>query len=125
MTFAHAGQPSSSRAYLRAIAGAASAITAISVLSGCGGPAAKAEVCESFSQVGTQLLQGNGIIGNPLFNSVKNLGSTAQRFEGDPGVISDGQKLAELGGKDTLSDNDLRNASTNIANLCGHPLGLG
>lgn len=85
----------------------------------------KAEVCDSFTQVGTQLFQGNGIVGNPLFNKVKDLGSTAQRFDGDPGVVSDGQKLADLGGKDTLSGEDLRNASTNIANLCGHPLGLG
>jgi hypothetical protein len=102
------------------------AVTAVLVLSGCGGgPASKAEVCDSFTQVGTQLLQGNGIIGNPLFSKVKDLGSTAQRYQGDPSVASDGQKLSDLGGGDTLSGGDLMTASANIANLCGHPLGLG
>lgn len=103
----------------------ATAVTAVALLCGCGGPAAKAEVCDSFTQVGTQLLQGNGIIGNPLFTKVKDLGSTAQRYEGDPGVVSDGQKVSDLGGQDSLSGADLMKATTNIANLCGHPLGLG
>ena len=128
MTSAGTGLRSPSYAALhRAVACAAAAVTAVAVLSGCGdrGPTTKAEVCDSFTQVSTQLLQGNGIIGNPLFSKVKDLGSTAQRFEGDPGVVSDGQKLADLGGKDTLSGADLMNASTNIATLCGHPLGLG
>lgn len=114
-------------ATLRVVGCAAAAITAAALLSGCGdrGPTAKAEVCDSFTQLSTQLLQGNGIIGNPLFGKVKDLASNAQRFEGDPGVVSDGQKLADLGNKDTLSGVDLMNQSTNIATLCGHPLGLG
>lgn len=126
MTSARAGRPPSSP-ILRAAGCALAAVTAVAAVSGCGdrGPTMKAEVCDSFTQVGTQLVQGNGIIGNPLFNKVKDLGSTAQRFEGDPGVVSDGRKLADLGGQDSLSGEELMNASTNIANLCGHPLGLG
>jgi hypothetical protein len=122
-----ARRSSSCAPHLRVLACAAAAVTAVAVVSGCGsrGPSTKAEVCDSFSQVGAQLLQGNGIIGNPLFHSVKDLGSTAQRFASDASVVSDGQKLSELGGKNTLSGEDLRNASINLANLCGHPLGFG
>jgi hypothetical protein len=124
----HLGWRSSGSApYLRVVACAVAAVTAIAVVSGCGtrGPSTKAEVCDSFTQVGSQLLQGNGIIGNPLFQKVKDLGTTAQRFEGDSNVVSDGQKLTDLGARDTLSGDDLLNASMNISSLCGHPMGLG
>lgn len=60
---------------------------------------AKAKVFDSFNQVAASYCRRNGIIGNPIFSKVKDLGSTAQRFEADAGV-------------------------TNIATRCGHPLGL-
>lgn len=91
------------------------------LLVGCGGPTTKAEVCKDFDDMGQQLLQGNGVIGNPVFTAVKKAGDTASRYEDDAGVQSDGEALKAIGKSDSLSGNDVLNSSMNIANLCGHP----
>ena len=99
----------------------------VPVLSACssGGPTTRADLCKEFSALGHQLLQGNGVIGNPLFRQTKELGSVAKRYEDDAGVQSDGKALIKIGKSDSLSGADLMDASRHIGDVCGHPLGIG
>jgi hypothetical protein len=90
-----------------------------------GGPSTQAELCKQFDALDSQVLQGNGIIGNPLFHASKKLGDTAKRYPSNAGVTSDGQALTKLSGGSSLSGTDLENATQHIADLCGHPLGIG
>jgi hypothetical protein len=90
-----------------------------------GGPTTRADLCKEFSTLGHQLLQGNGVIGNPLFRQTKELGSVAKRYPDDEGVQSDGKALVKIGKSDSLSGEDLMNASQHISDVCGHPLGIG
>ncbi|SDH31233.1 hypothetical protein [Pseudonocardia oroxyli] len=87
------------------------------------GPAGKAELCESFDQLGTQLLSGNGI-GNPLFRAADSLGDVAERYSAQ-NLGSDAKSLHAIADSDGTDSNELRNATMNIAKICGHPLGLG
>lgn len=87
-------------------------------------PATKSEVCKSFDDLGTQFMQGNGIFGNPLFRQAATTGHIAKRYP-DAGVQRDGEELLNLGDADSMSGDQLEGATAHIANLCGHPLGLG
>ena len=43
-------------------------------LTGCSsGPSSRQDVCSAFDKLGDQFLQGNGIIGNPLFHGSSKL----------------------------------------------------
>lgn len=86
-------------------------------------PTTKAEVCSSFNDLGVQFLKGNGILGNPLFHQISDTGDIAKRYP-DAGVQSDGDELGKLGDAESLTGFDLMNATTHIADLCGHPLGI-
>jgi hypothetical protein len=101
------------------------ATAAILLVTGCStDPASKRDVCDSFDALGVQLLQGNGIIGNPLFHAAEALADTADRYESG-GLSADAKRLHEISDSDATSVAELMNATTNIADLCGHPLGIG
>jgi hypothetical protein len=106
-----------------ALAAALSAVAAIVV--GCSStPATEAEVCSLFDELGTQLLEGNGIIGNPLFRKTEQLADLASRYEGAPDLTADAEALQQIADSDSTSGEELMNASMGIANLCGHTLGI-
>jgi hypothetical protein len=109
------------------IHGAAVASAGVLILGGCssGGPATETQLCKQFDSLGSQLLQGNGIIGNPLFHATKELGDLARRYPNNVGVAADGAALKKIGGGESLSGGDLENATQHIADVCGHPLGIG
>ena len=88
-------------------------------------PSTRDDLCSEFSALGKQLLQGNGVFGNPLFRQTKDLGNVAKRYEDDEGVQRDGEELVKLGKGKSLSGQDLMGATHSIANVCGHPLGIG
>ena len=104
-----------------------SALTAVTlatmlVVAGCGGPTTKQEVCDSFDALGTQFMQGNGIFGNPLFHKAEDLAGIAGRYDGEPDLSGDADRLQEIADSDSTSGLELMNATTHIAELCGHPL---
>lgn len=101
------------------------AAAAILLAAGCStSPASQKDVCDRFDALGVQMLQGNGIIGNPLFHSAESLADTADRYEGG-GLSADAKRLHEISDSDATSVAELMNATRNIADLCGHPLGIG
>ena len=102
----------------------AAAISAVAVLVGCSStPSTGEEVCGSFNELGTQVLEGNGIIGNPLFQNAEELADVAGRYEGQHDLSADAEALHEIADSDSTSGEELMNATMAIANLCGHPLG--
>jgi hypothetical protein len=105
---------------------ARSALTVVALatmlVAACGGPTTKDEVCDSFDALGTQLLQGNGILGNPLFHKAKALADIAGRYDGDPDLSGDADRLQDIADSDSTSGLELMNATARIAELCGHPL---
>jgi hypothetical protein len=101
------------------------AISAVVVLAGCtSSPSTQADVCTSFKELGDQWLQGNGIIGNPLFRKADALSHVAGRYRGQD-LSVDARALHRIAKSDSVSGQDLMNATTRIANLCGHPLAFG
>ena len=90
---------------------------------GCGGPTSKADVCTSFNELDEQLLEGNGIIGNPLFRKASTLADVAERYEGTESLSGDAEELSKIAESDSTNAAQLMNATRHIASLCGHPLG--
>ncbi len=88
-----------------------------------GGPTSKADVCASFTALDKQLLEGNGIIGNPLFHKARDLADVAGRYSGTPSLAGDAAALDKIAKSDSTSGAELTRATTHIAELCGHPLG--
>jgi hypothetical protein len=100
-------------------------LAATAVLTACAqSPTNQEQVCASFDELGVQLLEGNGVIGNPLFHKVDRVAGMAERYEGTPSLAADAAALRRIADSDSTSGEELMEASTSIANLCGHPLGL-
>lgn len=89
------------------------------------GPSSKAEVCQGFEELGQQLLQGNGVIGNPLFHKADDLGDLAEHYEGTADLSQDAGRLHDIAAADSTSNAELTDATQQVAALCGHPLGIG
>jgi hypothetical protein len=102
------------------------AVAAVTVgTAGCAsGPSTKSELCASFNTLDQQLLKGNGVFGNPLFRAADDLGDVAARYP-DATVSRDGAALHKIADSDSTSGGELMDATGHIANVCGHPLGLG
>jgi hypothetical protein len=102
------------------------AVAAVAIgTAGCASvPSSKSELCASFSALDKQLLKGNGVFGNPLFHAVDDLGDIAARYP-DATVSRDGAALHKIADSDSTSGGELMDATAHIANVCGHPLGLG
>ena len=100
------------------------ALTLTATVAGCAtGPADKNELCASFDALGTQLMSGN-TIGNPLFKAADALGDVAERYKAT-NLSTTAKSLHDIADSDGTDSNELRNATMNIAKICGHPLGLG
>jgi hypothetical protein len=102
------------------------AITAIILVSplfsGCSSePSTQVEVCTTFGELGAQVLRGNGIFGNPLFHKADELSDVAKRYKGAD-LSGDAAALHRIAGDDSTSGVELMNATTHIAQLCGHRL---
>jgi hypothetical protein len=110
--------------YTKPLAICVSVLTA-ATLTGCSrGPSTREEVCASFDTLGQQMTEGNGVIGNPLFHKAGALADVAERYPGSPGLADDAKRLHRIANADSTSIEQLLNATTHIADLCGHPLGL-
>jgi hypothetical protein len=80
-------------------------------------------VCRDFDELGTQMMRGNGIIGNPLFRAAGSLADTADRYDATD-IAKDAKQLHEIADSDSTSVAELMSATTQISRLCGHPLGI-
>ncbi|SCD63917.1 hypothetical protein GA0115239_104814 [Streptomyces sp. BpilaLS-43] len=93
----------------------------------CGsfGPTDKEEVCKGFDELNVQFVQGNGVIGNPLFRKAEEMADLADRYEGTPDLSEDAEGLHEVADADSMTGQDLADNTTRIAELCGRPVGFG
>jgi hypothetical protein len=102
----------------------AAALIGVGVTSCSSGPATRTDVCNAYDDLGRQLMQGNGLIGNPLFHKADDLAGVAKRYQAAD-LSSDATALHRIAKSDSTSGMELMQATTAIADLCGHPLGLG
>lgn len=93
-------------------------------VAGCStGPASSADVCTAYDDLGRQLIKGNGVFGNPLFHKADHLGDLAKHYQGVD-LTSDANALHHIAKADSTSGQEIMQATSGIADLCGHPLGL-
>lgn len=91
-------------------------------LTGCSsGPSTKQELCAAYDDLGRQVLQGNGIIGNPVFHKAESLGDAAARYP-DTDLSADAAALKKIASSKSTSGIELSAASRGVARVCGHPL---
>lgn len=81
-----------------------------------GGETSTEDLCKEYDDLSAQLLEGNGIIGNPLFNAVGRLGRLAERHD-DPDVAANGRVLSALADSDEIIGRQLDDATGAIAEV--------
>jgi hypothetical protein len=95
-------------------------------IAGCStGPTTRAQVCGQFDDLGQKVLASNGFFDNAVFDEAGNLADTASRYPGAPNLSSDASALSDIANSNLTSGLVIENATTHIAELCGHPLGFG
>jgi hypothetical protein len=103
----------------------AAVLVGTATLAGCSsGPSTRADVCGAYDDLGRQLLQGNGVFGNPVFHKADDLAGVAKRYQGAD-LTSDAAALHHIAKSDSTSGTQISQATSRIADLCGHPLGFG
>jgi len=91
----------------------------------CGGePATKASVCGAYDELGQQMVKPHPFSDSVIFRKTRELADQASRYEQSAPVRAHADRLREIGEGDSTSSTDLGNATTAIAGLCGHPLGI-
>jgi hypothetical protein len=104
---------------------AAVVVTSLVFLGGCAtGPTSRNEVCEQFDKLGRYALSANGVIDNRVFYTADDLADTAKRYSGPENLSGDASLLSKIADSSSTDDLELANATTHIADLCGHPLGM-
>ncbi|MEU9396355.1 molybdenum ABC transporter substrate-binding protein [Streptomyces sp. NPDC048324] len=88
------------------------------------GPTSKKEVCDQYDSLSERMGIGR-VFGNPVFSAAGDLADVADRYEGPEDLSADAKQLQSISDSDSTNGLELSNATTNIATLCGHPLGLG
>lgn len=88
------------------------------------GPTSKKEVCDQYDSLSDRMGIGR-VFGNPVFSAAGDLADVADRYEGPEDLSADAKQLESISDSDSTNGLELSNATTNIASLCGHPLGIG
>jgi hypothetical protein len=88
-------------------------------------PANRAELCGAYDAVDQQLLTQHLFSDNAVFRSVGTLGDVAGRYHESSAVQAEAKPLHKIAASKSTSGLEVANASTAIAGVCGHPLGLG
>ncbi|HEX4220925.1 MAG TPA: hypothetical protein VHZ97_01040, partial [Pseudonocardiaceae bacterium] len=102
----------------------AAALTVLGIAGCASGPTTRTEVCQQFDDLGQKYLATNGFFGNSVFDEAGDLADTASRYPG-PDLSTDANALSQIANTNSTSGLELINATTHIAQLCGHPLGIG
>lgn len=87
-------------------------------------PTTKDDVCAGFTALGDSFLSANGVFDNAVFNRAGDLSSLAARYRGGETLKADVDALDKISDSESTTGVELMNATTRIANLCGHPLAL-
>jgi hypothetical protein len=102
------------------------AALAVLGVAGCAlGSTTRTQVCQQFDDLGTKVANANGLFDNPVFSEASDLADTASHYPGTPNLGSDAASLRDIADSDSTSGLELENATTHIAELCGHPFGIG
>lgn len=94
-------------------------------LAACGGASDRASVCGAFDDLGKQALSPHPFSDSIIFRKARELADQAASYEKSSAVHDEADELKSIGKSDSTSLGEIRNATTAIATLCGHPLGIG
>lgn len=106
-------------------AAAMSGMVAFACMACSSGPATKADLCASFEHLGTEMLSPHPFSNSGIFTAAGELGDRASSYQGNAAVAQEGPVLKAVKESGSTSIEDLMNATTAIAGVCGHPLGIG
>ena len=100
---------------------------ALLMLSGCfsSEPTTKAALCETFDALGKELLTTHILSDNAVFRRAGDLADAAGQYEASPAVKSEAKRIRKIADSDSTSAGELLNATQAVADVCGHPLGIG
>lgn len=94
-------------------------------VAGCAaGPTTRAQVCQEYDKLGTEYVSTNGFFDNLVFDQAGNLADAADRYPGSPDLSGDASALDDIAASNSTTGHALVDATSNIAALCGHPLGV-
>jgi hypothetical protein len=102
-------------------------VVATVVLAACfnSEPTTKAALCEKFDALGKELLTTHILSDNAVFRRVGELADAAGRYEASAAVKAEAKRIQEIADSDKTSGVQLLNATQAVADVCGHPLGIG
>lgn len=104
---------------------AVTAVVGASGLAACAtGPVDRRALCTEFDTLGKDFLMGNGFFDNAVFSSADDLADLARRYQGGD-LTQDADALQKIADADSTNGLQLMSATSGIAEVCGHELGMG
>jgi hypothetical protein len=88
-------------------------------------PTTRAALCEKFDALGTELMTTHLLSDNAVFRRARDVADAAAHYEAAPAVQAEAKRIRKIADSDSTSGVELLNATTAVADVCGHPLGLG
>lgn len=97
------------------------------VATGCvhSAPTTKAALCQKFDALGEELLSTHLFSDNAVFRRAGDLADAAERYDASASVKAEAERIHKIADGDSTSGVQLLNATQAIADVCGHPLGIG
>ena len=62
---------------------------------------------------------------NAVFRRAGDLADAAGRYEASPAVKAEAKRIRKIADSDSTRGEELLNATQSVADVCGHPLGIG
>lgn len=104
---------------------ATAVVVGLAGVAGCAtGPVDRKALCTQFDELGNDLMTAHGFFDNSVFSGAGDLSDLARRYQGG-GLSRDADALKGIADSDSTSGMALMNATSGIAEVCGHPLGIG
>ncbi len=97
------------------------------VLAACinSGPTTRASLCQKFDALGKEMLSMHLFSDNAVFRRAGDMADSAERYEASSEVEAEARRIRKIADSDSTSPSELLNATQAVADVCGHPLGLG
>lgn len=94
---------------------------------GCGSPepTTRAALCERFEALGKELLTPHVFSDNAVFRRAGDMADAAEHYQASAAVQAEAKRLRKIADGDSTSGTELLNATQAVADVCGHPLGIG
>jgi hypothetical protein len=97
-----------------------------SVFAACGGGlSTRASVCGVYDELGRQLVSSHPLSDNVIFRDARALADEASNYMESPAIQAEAEGIRRIGKSNSTTPAELLDATTAIAGLCGHPLGVG